>query len=439
VAALLPVAGLALLLRRPSLDLVWEHHPSHFWLVLGAATASAIVAYGTGVASERRGDARVLLVSLTFLSAAGFLGLHALATPGVLLGHPNAGFTLATPVGIAIGSVFAAWSSTSLEGDRGVRLIRWASILRGGLIALMALWAIASLAELPPLQAQSAPEIASGPIVVMACVSIALYAWSAVRYLLLWRERRRSMPLAVAAADVLLAEAMVAVLFAHNWHLSWWEWHVLMLLAFTLVAWGAQRQWHEERFAGLYLDQTVSGTREMSILFADLQGFTTFSEAHEPQEVTTMLNTYFEVAIPPVVSAHGGDIDRIIGDAIMATFNRRGDQPDHAYRAAAAALALQEATAVVAAQHPGWPRFRAAVNSGEVNVSLLGAGGGLTHTVIGDAVNVASRLEAKAPVGGVAVSAATLERLPGAVTEPLGALALKGKVEPIEAFVLKSL
>jgi class 3 adenylate cyclase len=438
-AVLLPLAGLALLLRRPSLDLMWEHHPSHFWLVLGAAIFSAIVAYGTGVASVRRGDARVMLVSLTFLSAAGFLGLHALATPGVLLNHPNAGFTLATPVGIAIGSGFAAWSATPLEGERGVRLIRWAGPLRHGLLAVMALWALASLLELPPLDQQTAPEMASGPVLLMSGASIALYGWSAWRYLALWRERRQGMPLAVAAAYVLLAEAMVALMFSRNWHLSWWEWHVLMLSAFGLVAWGAQRQWHEERFSGLYLDQTVSGTRDMSILFADLQGFTTFSEAHEPQEVTTMLNAYFGVAIPQVVSSHGGDVDRLIGDAIMATFNRRGDQPDHALRAAAAALDLQEATGRVAAQHPDWPRFRAAVNSGEVNVSLLGAGGGLTHTVIGDTVNVASRLEAKAPVGGVAVSAATKELLPDAVTQPLGLLELKGKAEPVEAFVLVSL
>jgi adenylate cyclase len=439
LAALLPLGGLTLLLRKPSLDLSWEHHPSHFWIVLGAAALSAVVAYGTGVASIRRGDARVLLVSLTFLSAAGFLGLHALATPGVLLDHPNAGFILATPIGIALGAGFAAWSTISLEGERGVRLIARARVLRGALGGVMGLWAVASLAQLPPLNGHAAPEKASGPMVVLGVASIVLYGWAASRYLHLWRERRGSMPLAVAAADVLLAEAMVAVLFAPNWHLSWWEWHVLMLVAFALVAWGAQQQWHEERFAGLYLDQTVAGRREMSILFADLQGFTTFSEAHQPQEVTAMLNAYFEVAIPSVVSAHGGDIDRLIGDAIMATFNRRGDQPDHARRAAAAALDLQKATALVAAAHPGWPRFRAAVNTGEVSVSLLGAGGGRTHTVIGDAVNVASRLEAKAPVGGVAVSATTRALLPGAQTEPLGALELKGKADPIEAYVLKAL
>jgi class 3 adenylate cyclase len=177
----------------------------------------------------------------------------------------------------------------------------------------------------------------------------------------------------------------------------------------------------------------------MSIVFADLQGFTTYSETHDPQSVTAMLNAYFDVAIPPVVGRFGGDIDRIIGDALMVTFNRRGDQPDHARRAAAAALTLQEVTARVAEQHPDWPRFRVGVNSGEVSVSLLGAEGGRTHTVIGDTVNIASRLEGKAPVGGVAVSEDTLARLPGARTKPLGELALKGKAEPVKAYQLISL
>jgi class 3 adenylate cyclase len=434
-----PLAGLTLLLRRPQLDVMLEHHPAHFWLVLGAAALSAVVAYGTGAAALRRGDARVMLVSLAFLSAAGFLGLHALATPGVLLGTPNAGFTIATPVGIAIGSLFAVASTADIEGARGVRLVSHARRLRWGLLGLMALWAVASLAQVPPLHGTTAPERASGPMVVLALGSIGLYCWSAVQYFALWRRRGGLMPLAMAAAFILLAEAMVAIVFAPNWHLSWWEWHVLMLLAFALVAWGAQQQWHEERFSGLYLDETVSGSREMSILFADLQGFTSWSETHQPREVTAMLNTYFEVAIPPVVEAFGGDIDRIIGDALMATFNRRGDQPDHAARAAGAALALQDTTAGVAAEHPGWPRFRVGINSGEVSLSLLGAGGGRTHTVIGDTVNVASRLEAKAPVGGVAIGPATRALLPDALTEPLGPVTLKGKAEPLEAYVLVAL
>lgn len=439
VALLLPLAGLTLLLGLPHLDLLWGHQPAHFWMVLSAAVLSGVVAYGTGTAAQRRGDARVLFVSLAFLSSAGFLGLHALATPKVLLDTPNAGFTIATPVGIAIGSAFALVSTGHFDGEAGVRAMRHGRQLRRGLLAVMALWAVWSLAGLPPMDQHTAPEQASGPMVAIALASIALYLWSAWRYLRLWQHRGGLMPVAVAGAFVLLAEAMVVLVFSRAWHLSWWEWHLLMLAAFALVAWGAQQQWHEERFADLYLDQTVSGTRDMSVLFADLQGFTSWSEAHQPQEVTTMLNTYFEVAIPPVVKAHGGDIDRLIGDAIMATFNRRGDQPDHARRAAEAALDLQRTTAQVAREHPDWPRFRVGVNSGEVSLSLLGAGGGRTHTVIGDTVNVASRLEAKAPVGGVAIGSETLARLPGAVTEPLGRLELKGRSEPVEAHVLHSL
>ena len=439
VVLLLPLLGFVLLMRQPDLDLTWEHHPSHFWLVLATGGLSAVLAYGTGVAAERRGDARVMLVSLAFLAAAGFLGLHALATPGVLLETPNAGFVVATPVGIGLGSLLAAGSSLDLSGDRAVRAVRVARRLRTALLALMVLWAVLSLAQLPPLHAEQAvPEQAGGILGVLAVPAVVLYAVAAARYLRFWLARPSLMLLAMMSAFVLLAEAMVAVVFARNWQLSWWEWHLLMLAAFGFVALGARLQWHEERFADLYLHDTVAGTREMSVLFADLQGFTTFSENHEPAEVTAMLNTFFEVAVPPIVRRYGGDIDRIIGDALMVTFNKRGDQPDHAVRAAGAGLALQEATADVLASHPDWPRFRVGINSGPVLVSLLGTAGGRTHTVIGDTVNVASRIEGKAPAGGVAIGPATKALLPGAQTESLGPLPLKGKAEPLELHLLRS-
>ncbi len=434
----LPLLGFLLLLERPSLDLRWEHHPSHFWLVLATGGLSAVLAYATGAAAERRGDARVLLVSLAFLSAAGFLGLHALATPGVLLETPNAGFVVATPVGIGLGSLLAVASSLDLSGDRNVRGVRVARRLRVTLLAVMVLWAVASLAQLPPLQAdQVVPEQASGVLGVLAVPAIVLYAVAAARYLRLWLAHPSVMLLSMMAAFVLLAEALVAVVFARNWQLSWWEWHLLLLAAFGLVALGARMQWYEERFADLYLEDTVAGAREMSILFADLQGFTTFSEQHSPAEVTAMLNRFFEVAVPPVVRRYGGEIDRIIGDALMVTFNKRGDQPDHALRAAGAGLALQEATREVLHAHPDWPRFRVGINSGPVLVSLLGTEGGRTHTVIGDTVNVASRIEGKAPAGGVAIGPATKALLPGADTESLGPLELKGKTEPLELHLLR--
>jgi adenylate cyclase len=439
VVLALPLLGLAMLLREPDLDVHWEHHPGHFWLVLVTAALSAVLAYGTGAAAIQRGDARVLFVSLAFLSSAGFLGLHALATPGVLLETPNAGFVVATPVGIALGALFAAGSSLDLAGRDAVRVMRLARLLRLGLLALMVAWAVASLAQLPPLHQDVVPERADGILLAIAVPAIALYAVAAWRYLRLWLRRPSLMLLSMLAAFVLLAEAMVAVVFARDWALSWWEWHLLLLAGYGLVAWGARVQWHEERYADLYLGQTVSGDRDMSILFADLQGFTTFSERHEPAEVTAMLNAYFEVAVPPVVRRYGGDVDRIIGDALMVTFNRRGDQPDHARRAAAAGLALQEATAEVAARHEGWPRFRVGINSGPVSVSLLGTEGGRTHTVIGDTVNTASRIEGKAPGGEVALGPGTRALLPEAVTESLGMLELKGKAEPIEVHRLLAL
>jgi adenylate cyclase len=152
-----------------------------------------------------------------------------------------------------------------------------------------------------------------------------------------------------------------------------------------------------------------------------------------------MLNEYFEVAVPPIVQRHGGEIDRIIGDALMVVFNRRGDQPDHPARAARAGLDIQERTGEIARRRPGWPVFRVGINTGEAAVGVLGAAGGRTHTVIGDTVNLAARLESKAPAGGVAVGPETLRRLDGATTEPMGAVQVKGKAEPVEAHRLLAL
>jgi adenylate cyclase len=437
VALLLPLVGLVLLLTEPGLDLFWEHHPAHFWLVLGTAAVASGLAYATGEAAIRRGDPRVLFVSLAFLSSAGFLGLHALATPGVLLEVSNAGFQVATPVGVALGSVFALVSALDVPAERAAARVRLGRSLRAGLLLVMLVWAVWSLVELPPLDRP--PTSAEDLPAILAVPSVLLYAVSAVQYARLWLRRRSLVLLAMLSAFVLLAEAMVAIALADNWHLAWWEWHVLLLLAFALVALGARASWHEERFADLYLPATSGGAREISVLFADLQGFTTFSEQHGPDEVTAMLNEYFSAAVPAVVTGHGGDVDRIVGDALMVTFNKRGDQPDHARRAAGAGLALQAAASRVHREHPDWPQFRVGINSGSVAVTLLGTAGGRTHTIIGDTVNTASRIEGKAPAGGVAIGASTKALIPEAATTPLGALELKGKSEPVETYLLVGL
>jgi adenylate cyclase len=438
--ALLVGAGmLVLLLVHPGFDESWENHPAHFWLVLTAASLSVGLGYAVGAAARRRRDARLFLVSLAFVSAAAFLGLHALATPGVLLGK-NAGFELATPFGLAVAGVFAAASGLPLRPAAAERVLRWSVPLIVALSALLAGWAAVSLSGVEPLAGELGAEELDGWQITLAAVGVALYATAAFGYFRLYRRRRAPFLLGVALAFSLLAEAMLVIAWARNWRVSWWEWHMLMLIAFVAIAVSARGEWHEERFSPLYLDETLAETREASILFADLQGFTSFSEQTQPARVAAMLNGYFGRLVP-LLEQHGGVVHQIVGDAVMVIFNQRGDQPDHAALAARTALEFQAAATEVAATHPDWPRFRAAVNSGEVLAGLVGGPSGhRKHGVVGDTVNLAARLEAEAPVGKVVVGADTAAALPpGAVLERLPSLQVKGKEEPIEAYVLHSL
>ena len=152
-----------------------------------------------------------------------------------------------------------------------------------------------------------------------------------------------------------------------------------------------------------------------------------------------MLNTHFGTFVP-VVLQEGGTVTQFIGDALMAVFNAPARQPDHALRAARAALRAQEVTGAVAAQREGWPRFRIGVNTGPVLVGNIGAESLRNFTAIGDTVNTAARLESSAGVGEVVISASTRDALgAAAVCESLGGLALKGKSAPFDAYRLLSL
>ena len=224
----LPLAGLALLLARPQADAHWEHHPSHFWLVLITALVSLVLGYLAGEAARRLGDARLFLVSLAFMTSAGFLGLHALATPGVLLEGKNAGFVVATPVGLLIAGLFAAASAIDLSPS-GRR--RSCGGRRCSAAPSSRCWPPGRPTRsptLPPLDRDLSVTEAHGPLYTLAGLGVPLYAYAAVRYLLLYRRRPAPMPLAVAVAFTLLAEAMTAIALGRNWHASWWEWHVLM-------------------------------------------------------------------------------------------------------------------------------------------------------------------------------------------------------------------
>jgi class 3 adenylate cyclase len=436
---LAPLVLLALVLARPTLDGRWENQQAHFWLVLGAAALATALGWAVSVAARRRRDARLFLISLAFIASSGFLGLHALATPTVLLG-PNAGFELATPFGLVVAGLFAAAAALELSPENAERVVRRSGLLLGALIALMALWGIVSLAELPPFDGPLAAEQLDGWQLVLAAIGVLLYGAASLGFIRLYRRRNARFVFAFTLAFVLLGEAMVAIAWARNWQISWWEWHILMLGAFLVIGLAARAEWHEERFSALYLDETLAGAKDVSIVLADLAGFTTYSERHTPAEVAAMLNAYFEQLVP-LMESEGGEVHQIVGDELMVVFNKDGGQPDHPERAARAGLLLQETATAVSHGHDDWPRFRVGVNSGEVLAGVVGgATGHRKHGIVGDVVNLAARLEAEAPVGGVLIGEGTFRRLGGsALVEALPPRRLKGKEEPVLAYVLHEL
>jgi class 3 adenylate cyclase len=435
-----PLLLLIMLLARPAIDKTWENHPAHFWLVLGAAALATALGWTVSVAARRRQDARLLLISLAFIASSGFLGLHALATPGVLLAGPNAGFELATPVGLLIAGMFAAASSVELSPERARRVVRRGNVLLGALFATMAVWAFVALTERPPLDDPLAAEQLDGWQLVLAAVGVALFGLAALGYARLYRRRPARFVFAFTLAFALLAEAMIVIAWARNWQLSWWEWHVLMLGAFVLIAHTARTEWHEERFSALYLDETLAGARDVSVILADLAGFTSYSERHDAAEVAAMLNAYFERLVPLMEQA-GGEVHQIVGDELMVVFGKDGDEPAHAEHAARAALLLQRTAEDVARGHDDWPRFRVGVNSGEVHAGLVGGSRGhRKHGIVGDVVNLAARLESAAPVGGVLVGEETFRRLGGRATvEALPPTHVKGKEQAVAAYLLHDL
>jgi adenylate cyclase len=174
---------------------------------------------------------------------------------------------------------------------------------------------------------------------------------------------------------------------------------------------------------------------EVSVLFADLAGFTTFSDARSPLEIVEMLNTYWASAVPTVTEREGGLIERFAGDAILVVFNALDDQPDHAVHAVRAAVEMQQGAEKTARDHADWPRFRIGVNTGPAALAIVGAGQQRSFTAIGDTTNVAARLQAAAEPGSVLIGEATYELVREQIPpEPFGELELKGKPAPVSVY-----
>ncbi len=184
----------------------------------------------------------------------------------------------------------------------------------------------------------------------------------------------------------------------------------------------------------------LGGTRRaMSILFADVRGFTSFSERVAPEELVDILNAHLTVAAR-AIREQEGTLDKFMGDAVMALFNVPVPQPDHTLRAVRAALEMQRCIAEL--EGAGRPTFRfgIGIHRGEAVAGNIGSPERLDYTAIGDAVNLAKRLQENAKGGQILLSApAYREVAPWVEVRPLGAIYVKGREEPVEVYELLGL
>ena len=177
--------------------------------------------------------------------------------------------------------------------------------------------------------------------------------------------------------------------------------------------------------------------REVSVLFADISGFTSMSERMSPSSVALLLNDYLS-RMTDVIFKYEGTLDKYIGDAIMAVFGAPIDMPDHAERAIRTALEMQERLAEWNAERKEGPAFRVriGINSGKAMAGEIGSVNKKEYTVLGDTVNIASRLESSvAKPGTVVVGENTYRMVEGRFEfQPLGSFSLKGKEKEVLVF-----
>ncbi|WP_426305529.1 CHASE2 domain-containing protein [Acidovorax facilis] len=280
--------------------------------------------------------------------------------------------------------------------------------------------------------------------------------------LLLWGNRRLH-PAGAAA----LAAALVAAIAGASWWLFgrfqlWWP--PLLPAAAALAVYGAaalagyafvRRRARQTRamFAQYVPPAVVSRliaqpelmrlggeAREVTLMFTDLANFTTLSEQLSAEQTVEVLTAYFN-AMTPIVHATGGTVDKFIGDAVMAFWGAPLDDPQHAEHAVTAAISMQQAMQVLVAdlRARGLPpiHMRIGLHTGWVVVGNVGSEQRFSYTAIGDAVNLAARLEGanKAFGTGILLSAATAAQLPSSVAlRALDDVVVKGKTEPVRVF-----
>jgi adenylate cyclase len=182
----------------------------------------------------------------------------------------------------------------------------------------------------------------------------------------------------------------------------------------------------------------MSQELEVTVLFSDIRGFSSVAERLSARSIADVVGRHLS-AMAQVIADHGGTIDKFQGDAVMAIFGAPDPLPDHAERALRCAIAMQARQGELNAE--GWGvedleglHVGIGINTGTVIAGAIGGGGRLEYTVIGDAVNVAQRLQSEAGGGEIVAAAKTMKAAPHIRCEPIGMRQVKGREESVEVF-----
>jgi class 3 adenylate cyclase len=188
----------------------------------------------------------------------------------------------------------------------------------------------------------------------------------------------------------------------------------------------------------LDLDKIQLGGERTTIttLFADVRGFTSFSELVPPEQLVSILNLYLAAAAESVL-AQEGTLDKFVGDAVMAIFNAPIQQSDHTLRAVRAAIGMRDALLRVHRKLPKrfWLNFGVGIHYGEAVLGLVGSEKRVDYTAIGDSVNTAKRIQENAAGGQILISKAAYDRVQKNVkVRMMKPISAKGKTEPLDVF-----
>ncbi len=210
----------------------------------------------------------------------------------------------------------------------------------------------------------------------------------------------------------------------------------------------AQRRLLERMVSPLVLDQLdldslhIGGKKvDITILFADVRGFTEYSERHTPEGLVSVLNHYLAAAAEAVL-AHEGTVDKFLGDAVMAWYNAPLPQPDHTLRAVKSALAIREAVERLHRELPPESHldFGVGIHYGDAVLGWIGTEKRLEYTAISDSVNTAKRIQENAARNQILISREAYERVKDQVeARPFTPLAAKGKTVPLEVYEVSGL